>query len=226
MNQESGSHTDPSHSTETEDPFTTVYVRRQALPTPESSIFSSILARPASDVAFACSCLQTPTTTSITVTQTATSQTIITPIVSNNITITPPVVTLQTTEVAIITEYITTTDATLTLGEFVTTTITPQADPTQSSSCYGLDEFDICGSGGCHCYTSAAGPLVCAQDSDCQYGSCSTDADCGPSMICAVGTGCGSTCLYNTCENPTRKLIRMARGERQRRSLLGREWQG
>ncbi|CAD0088350.1 unnamed protein product [Aureobasidium mustum] len=102
----------------TETVYPTVFVRRrQALSAAQSSIFSSILARPSSDLAFLCSCLQIPTTTSITVTQTASIQTVVTPMVSNNVTVTPPVVTLKTTETATITESITTIDATVTLVE-------------------------------------------------------------------------------------------------------------
>ncbi|THX07686.1 hypothetical protein D6D18_02214 [Aureobasidium pullulans] len=82
---------------------TTFVKKRQAMSTAQSSIFSSILARPSSDIALVCSCLQTPATISITNTQTATSTTTITPIFNGQVTITPPIVTLQTTETDTIT---------------------------------------------------------------------------------------------------------------------------
>jgi hypothetical protein len=87
--------------------------RRQAPPTDAASMFSSILSRSSSDIEFACSCLQIPTTTSVTVTQTALSTTVITLVVNNNLTITP-VTTGQTTETATILESVMTTIATST----------------------------------------------------------------------------------------------------------------
>jgi hypothetical protein len=123
-----------NHSTETDTISTTVFItmrKRQALPTAEASIFSSILSRPSSDVEFVCSCLQTPTTTQITVTQTALSTTIITPVVSNNVTIVP-VTTVRSTETATIVETVTKTIETKTDHETVTKTITTEATATNT----------------------------------------------------------------------------------------------
>ncbi|KAI4857912.1 hypothetical protein E4T45_00582 [Aureobasidium sp. EXF-8846] len=106
-----------------------VLQRRQAQPTAQASIFSSILSRPSSDVEFVCSCLQTPTTASVTVTQTALSTTVVTLVVSNNVTITPPVVTIQSTYTATITipettiTGITTTTTTTTFSTVETSTV-------------------------------------------------------------------------------------------------------
>ncbi|CAD0085290.1 unnamed protein product [Aureobasidium vineae] len=94
---------------------------------PEASIFSSIMARPSSDIAQVCSCLQTPMTTTITNTQTASSTTTITPIISGNYTITPPIMTLQITETNTETISVTTVIATTTSTEVVTATATPSA---------------------------------------------------------------------------------------------------
>ncbi|KAH0375643.1 hypothetical protein KCU92_g10097, partial [Aureobasidium melanogenum] len=99
-----------------------VQKRQTTMPTVRASVFSSILTRPSSDVALVCSCLQTPTITSITVTQTASIQTIVTPIVKNNVTITPAVLTLQTTKTATTTVTETITTATTTLEVTATAT--------------------------------------------------------------------------------------------------------
>ncbi|KEQ90944.1 hypothetical protein AUEXF2481DRAFT_9065 [Aureobasidium subglaciale EXF-2481] len=103
----------------------TVFVRkRQTTATVQASMFTSILNRPSSDVANVCSCLQTPTITTVTNTQTALSTTTITPIVSGNYTITPPIATVQTTETITDIISVTTITATTTSTEVVTATAT------------------------------------------------------------------------------------------------------
>jgi hypothetical protein len=96
-----------------------------------ASIFSSILSRPTADVEFVCSCLQTPTTTSITVTQTALSTTTITPVVSNNVTILL-VTTVQSTKTATIVVTVITNIETMTDYETVTMTTTAEATATNN----------------------------------------------------------------------------------------------
>jgi hypothetical protein len=120
-------------STETDSVSTTVAVtmrKRRASSIDAASIFASVLSRPATDIEFACSCLQTPTTTSITVTQIALSTTIITPIVSDDLTVTP-FTTVQVTETDTITESVVTT-ATSTLETATTTTVTEMSTVTAS----------------------------------------------------------------------------------------------
>ncbi|KAG9565831.1 hypothetical protein KCU71_g3916, partial [Aureobasidium melanogenum] len=109
--------------------------KRQALPSVQASVFSSILARPSPDVAFVCSCLQPVPTISITDVQTVFSTSTVTPVVSNNVTIVPSAITLQTTETATITETITTIDTTVTQSHDVITTTTVQPPAPAPSSC-------------------------------------------------------------------------------------------
>lgn len=99
------------------------FLRRQISAASAASIFTSILSRPASDIGLVCSCLQTPVTDSVTSTVTVLSTTTSTPIVSANITLTPPVMTLQTTETNTETIDATTTTATTTSTEVVTVLI-------------------------------------------------------------------------------------------------------
>jgi hypothetical protein len=121
-----------STTTETALPESMTYAKRQALPSVQASVFSSILARPSPDVAFVCSCLQPVPTILTTNVQTVLSTSTVTPVVSNNVTIVPSAVTLQTTETATITEMITTIDNTVTQTYDVTTTTTVVPVP---SSC-------------------------------------------------------------------------------------------
>jgi hypothetical protein len=124
-----------STETETDTVSTTVAVtmrKRQASSTDAANIFASVLSRPSTDIEFACSCLQTPTTTSITVTQTALSTTIITPIVSDDLTVTP-FTTVQVTETDTITESVITT-ATSTLEASTTTTVTETSTVTETDT--------------------------------------------------------------------------------------------
>lgn len=107
--------------------------RRQASAASAASIFTSILSRPASDVARVCSCLQNPVTDSVTNTVTIFSTTTSTPIVSANTTITPPVVTLQTTETDTETVGVTTTTGTTTSTEVVTVVIVSVTSSYESS---------------------------------------------------------------------------------------------
>ncbi|KAI5195563.1 hypothetical protein E4T39_08158 [Aureobasidium subglaciale] len=146
-------------TTETIQPTATTNLRRRQA-RPQASVFASILARPSADVAFVCSCLQSAATISITNTQTVLSTTIVTPIVSDNITVTPPVITLQTTETATITEIVTTTSTSFYFQGVITTT-TVQAQPSTYPSCDGLNAYDSCGGEDsyCSCFNSAAGPL-------------------------------------------------------------------
>ncbi|KAH0038681.1 hypothetical protein KCU78_g1444, partial [Aureobasidium melanogenum] len=109
--------------------------KRQALPSVQASVFSSILARPSPDVAFVCSCLQPVPTISITDVQTVFSTSTVTPVVSNNVTIVPSAITLQTTETATITETITTIDTTVTQTHDVITTTTMQPPAPAPPSC-------------------------------------------------------------------------------------------
>ncbi|KAH0046121.1 hypothetical protein KCU78_g164, partial [Aureobasidium melanogenum] len=120
----------PVEATETDTTTTTVtipnlpapFLRRQISAASAASIFTSILSRPASDIGLVCSCLQTPVTDSVTSTVTVLSTTTSTPIVSANITLTPPVMTLQTTETNTETIDVTTITATKTSTEVVTAT--------------------------------------------------------------------------------------------------------
>ncbi|KAH0024831.1 hypothetical protein KCU78_g4922, partial [Aureobasidium melanogenum] len=121
----------PVEATETDTTTTTTTVsntpaalqRRRPSAASAASIFTSILSRPASDIALVCSCLQTPVTDSVTSTVTILSTTTSTPIISANMTFTPPTMTLQTTETNTETIDVTTTTATTTTTEVVTVLI-------------------------------------------------------------------------------------------------------
>jgi hypothetical protein len=108
---------------------TVTFQKRQTMATVQasiySSIFSSILGRPSSDVAQVCSYLLIPMTTTITNVQTASSTTTITPIVSGNYTITPPIVTLQITETHTEIIDVTSITATTTMTEVATAAVKP-----------------------------------------------------------------------------------------------------
>ncbi|KAG9514510.1 hypothetical protein KCV07_g8055, partial [Aureobasidium melanogenum] len=120
----------PVEATETDTTTTTITIpsvpapfqRRQLSAASAASVFTSILSRPASDIGLVCSCLQTPVTDSVTSTVTVLSTTTSTPIVSANIILTPPVMTLQTTETNTETIDVTTITATTTSTEVITAT--------------------------------------------------------------------------------------------------------
>ncbi|THW55248.1 hypothetical protein D6D20_09620 [Aureobasidium pullulans] len=191
---------------------TVVVQKRQAAPSVQASIFSSIMSRPASDIALVCSCLQTPATTSVTSTETVLTTTIATPIASANNTITPPVVTVQTTETAFVTEVISVTDYTST-----TTTETSMATATVAPSCTNLfncrveQSIDVqCSSAPgqsslCTCFEVAkTGQGFCSSAVE-SLGQCETQSDCGSGDICVVNTCQGSVCLPGSdaaCVNP------------------------
>ncbi|KAI7352497.1 hypothetical protein D0862_07397 [Hortaea werneckii] len=93
------------------------------------------------------------------------------------------------------------------------------APPGANPGCKGATcrTFKQCSSDtDCVCVTSAEGPGYCVPGSTpCANPSCETSADCGTGMVCAVDTCCGRpVCapVANVCENPMRKLMRMARG--------------
>ncbi|KAH0284114.1 hypothetical protein M436DRAFT_61173 [Aureobasidium namibiae CBS 147.97] len=182
--------------------------RRQAAPSAQASIFSSIMSRRASDIALVCSCLQTPATTSVTSTETVLSTTVATPVVSANNTITPPPVTIQVTETAFITEVVSVTDLTST-----TTTQTATATATAPATCQnfftcseGVDASCDPNSGGyCLCTEIAGtGQGFCTSFSTYTVG-CTTSSDCGENMLCALNTCIGNVCIPNVdaiCANP------------------------
>jgi Cys-rich repeat protein len=182
--------------------------RRQAIPSVQASIFSSILSRPATDIALVCSCLQTPATVSSRSTETVLSTISVTPLVNATNYFTPPVVTVETTE-------ITTTTSISTISSETTTTVTaaatlivgpyPQCDPTQayggargqggcSSNCFcnaDLDQVNAycgsrCGDGGCY--------VPCTSDADCPSGEFCDTFNFGYSPgVCYSAAGCSSS---------------------------------
>jgi hypothetical protein len=175
----------------------------------QASVFSSIMSRPASDIAFVCSCLQTPATTSVTSTETILSTTVATPITRANNTITPPVVTVQTTETATVTEVISVTDTTST-----TTTETSIATATATSSCSnyfncnkarsGTYDYN-CGDSNCLCAQVAEpGQGVCVTG-NVTNGDCSASSDCPSGNVCVINTCLGGVCVPandSACPNP------------------------
>ncbi|RMY43880.1 hypothetical protein D0865_10942 [Hortaea werneckii] len=93
------------------------------------------------------------------------------------------------------------------------------APPGANAGCKGAKcgTFKSCSSDlDCICVTSAEGPGYCVPGSTrCSNPSCQKSADCGTGMVCAVDTCCGRpVCgpVANVCQNPRRKLMRMARG--------------
>jgi hypothetical protein len=160
----------------------------------QASVFSSIMSRPASDIALVCSCLQTPATASVTSTETILSTTVATPFANANNTITPSVVTIQTTETATITEVISVTDLTST-----TITETSIATATATSSCSNYFNCNRAESGGTDAYTCGNSNCLCAQVAEPGQGVCTTgsviNGDCSASVDCPSG----NVCIINTC---------------------------
>jgi hypothetical protein len=160
----------------------------------QASVFSSIMSRPASDIALVCSCLQTPATISVTSTETILSTTVAIPVTRANNTITPPVVTVQTTETAIVTEVSSVTDLTST-----TTTETSIATATATSSCSNYFNCNRATSGGTESFTCGNSNCLCAQVAEPGQGVCTTgnviNGDCSASSDCPSG----NVCIINTC---------------------------
>lgn len=113
-----------NHSTTTLSITPSALQRRRPSPVAAASIFTSILSRPASDIALVCSCLQTPVTDLVTGTVTLLSTKTTIPVTSANITFTSPIATLQTIETNTEIIDVTTTTGTTTSTEVVTTTAT------------------------------------------------------------------------------------------------------
>ena len=173
--------------------------KRQAAPSAQASIFSSVMSRPASDIALVCSCLQTPATTSVTSTEAVLTTTPATPIASANNTITPPVVTVQTTETAFVTEVISVTDYTST-----TTTETSMATATVPATC--MNFFSCRGGGAANpsCASISGADCICVEVAGTGQGLCTTgeryDRRCSTSSDCQSGDVCTlNTCLGNVC---------------------------
>ncbi|KAK6002827.1 hypothetical protein QM012_001577 [Aureobasidium pullulans] len=191
----------------------TPLARRQAIPSVQASIFSSILSRPATDIALVCSCLQTPTTASSSSTETVLSTASVTPIVEATNYFTPPVVTIETTEVTTTTSISTISSETTSTATAVATLIIPpypQCDPAHAYGGAG-------GQGGCssNCYCNADVDQVHAYcGSDCgadNCASCTTDADCPAGEFCDTynfGRTTGSCYSISGCSTtytPTKK---------------------
>lgn len=190
--------------------------------TAQSSIFSSILARPSSDIALVCSCLQTPTTISITNTQTATSTTTITPIFNGQVTITPPIVTLQTTETDTITVIVTTITATTTTTEEITATATQTVVPYACSNpwtCSGDRLLVGCSSSSyCYCvqFEGSSTEGFCSTASVYTISECQVSADCPTDQVCITNTCAGNICVpYEaTCANTASQVATRRRFRR------------
>ena len=178
------------------------------MPSVQASIFSSVLSRPASDIALVCSCLQTPATVSTTSTETVLSTIVVTPVASVNKTITPPVITVQVTETAFVTDVVSITYLTSTTTT-ATATATTTATAATCSEFFNCDNFNplsfSCSSnGGCAC-VQIAGTTQGFCSSGEQTSNCQTSSDCPQGYVCGINTCLGSVCLqYDdaSCPNP------------------------
>lgn len=85
--------------------------------------------------------------------------------------------------------------------------------------------------GGCFCFTGANGKGFCGQNAACDLVvACASDEECGKGSgdICAIKTCCPSKtegkpgiCLSPVCENPSMRLVRMAKAKKYEESAAG-----
>jgi hypothetical protein len=167
------------------------------------------------------------------VTQTAYSTSTVTPIVSNNATITPPIVTVETTETATTT----TTEITFTS----TSTVEATETATQTVSIVCNDPFICtvgnvggsgCSNGNCFCFQVNNSPSqgICSTATS-SSGMCEVNADCGDGNICLTNTCIGNACVpyEQACENTngpaaTRRRFRRGPGHRSVWNVLSGQY--